>query len=955
MKRILFFLVCVLPLLSMGQTTLNPGDIVIVAINGDTDATYGRGFSFMPLVNLEAGTEIYFTDYGWSDVAGAFINSTAVSDVFVKYTAPGGGVTAGTVIRNATNLTTNFAFYFAYGISTYDYVNIVGVAASDEVIAFQGSIASPTLLFAASYVSTAVVASSWATGVAATGGTNGVGSALPGTGSGSVVDLVDDVTALSFNQLSTGNDNCAYVGTIDGTGPTDKAGWQARISNYANWTFNDAIPIPTPMSGSYTVVLPNSAPTDIALSATSVNENVTENTTVGTISTTDADAGNTFTYTLVSGTGSTDNASFNINGTSLRLTSSPDFEAQSSYSVRIRTTDQGNLIYEEAFTITINDIAEPPTTTTQVVSNIAATTATGNGNITILGQPSPTAYGVCWNTTGTPTTSDNKVDNGAASATGAFTTAMTGLTANTTYYVRAFATNTAGTSYGTEVSFTTSILTVTWNGTSWTPSTPTALDDAVINANYNSTGITCNNLTINSGFQVTFSSDVTVAGNLLVKSGASVINNGAVTVTGTTAIQQDLTGSGTTTPNGRFWYISSPVTGATSATFDAAGTNILKSYDETNHVWAPITNNTTILPIGTGYFTRLGADQTVSFTGAVNSGNISLSPSRSGTTDAKRGFNLIGNPYPSFLDWDAAYTGSSNLESTMWYRTNNGSAMVFDTYNAALHIGTNNNLNGAVTKDIPPMQAFWVRVDADGNTGTLDFNNTMRNHGTGNLLKDETTQEIIRLQISKDANSDELIFAFNTQAQNGIDSYDSEKMFADIASIPQLYSVVEDQKLVINGLESYITNFELPIGIQLGEAGTYTISAKEIEGLIGVPVILEDKLLHITQDLTTGDYTFTTDAIESTDRFILHLKSDQEATNISDITKSNITINTELHTLIVTSSETSGTIVVTDILGRIIQTKEIKDTKTSMSLPIGIYIVKVQTNNSNASEQVIIK
>jgi len=89
------------------------------------------------------------------------------------------------------------------------------------------------------------------------------------------------------------------------------------------------------------------------------------------------------------------------------------------------------------------------------VSSIASTTATGNGSITSLGDANPTAYGICWNTTGTPTISDSKVSNGAASATGAFTASMTGLTANTTYHVRAYATNAAGTSYGSEVSFTT--------------------------------------------------------------------------------------------------------------------------------------------------------------------------------------------------------------------------------------------------------------------------------------------------------------------------------------------------------------------------------------------------------------------------------------------------------------------------------------------------------------------
>ena len=94
-----------------------------------------------------------------------------------------------------------------------------------------------------------------------------------------------------------------------------------------------------------------------------------------------------------------------------------------------------------------------PTVTTQAVSDIAGTTATGNGNITDLGGPYPTAYGVCWNDSGTPTTADDKTDEGAAAATGAFTTAMTNLIPGTTYYVRSYAQNVAGTSYGDEVTF----------------------------------------------------------------------------------------------------------------------------------------------------------------------------------------------------------------------------------------------------------------------------------------------------------------------------------------------------------------------------------------------------------------------------------------------------------------------------------------------------------------------
>ncbi len=130
----------------------------------------------------------------------------------------------------------------------------------------------------------------------------------------------------------------------------------------------------------------NNAPTDVSLSASAVNENVSTNYTVGTLSTTDPDVGNTFTYSLVSGTGDTDNASFNISGSSLRITNSPDYETKSSYSVRVRTTDQGALYYEKAYTITINDLNEAPTdislSASSINENVAGNSAIGNLNTT---------------------------------------------------------------------------------------------------------------------------------------------------------------------------------------------------------------------------------------------------------------------------------------------------------------------------------------------------------------------------------------------------------------------------------------------------------------------------------------------------------------------------------------------------------------------------------------------
>ena len=91
--------------------------------------------------------------------------------------------------------------------------------------------------------------------------------------------------------------------------------------------------------------------------------------------------------------------------------------------------------------------------TTQTCENVADTTATGRGTIVTLGSPTPTAHGHCWAETVDPTTSDSSVDNGAASATGAFTSAITRLTPGTAYYTRAYATNAVGTAYGANVYF----------------------------------------------------------------------------------------------------------------------------------------------------------------------------------------------------------------------------------------------------------------------------------------------------------------------------------------------------------------------------------------------------------------------------------------------------------------------------------------------------------------------
>lgn len=130
-----------------------------------------------------------------------------------------------------------------------------------------------------------------------------------------------------------------------------------------------------------TVTNSNDAPTNILLSTAEIAENAIPNVHIGTLSTTDPDALNTFTYTLVNGTGDTDNNSFAIEGNSLRAPNPFDYETKSSYSIRIRSTDQGGLFTEKQFTITVADVNEAPTSlflsASSIVENSGANAIVG--------------------------------------------------------------------------------------------------------------------------------------------------------------------------------------------------------------------------------------------------------------------------------------------------------------------------------------------------------------------------------------------------------------------------------------------------------------------------------------------------------------------------------------------------------------------------------------------------
>ncbi|MEO9802403.1 MAG: cadherin domain-containing protein [Reichenbachiella sp.] len=108
------------------------------------------------------------------------------------------------------------------------------------------------------------------------------------------------------------------------------------------------------------VINVNDAPTALSLSNNTIDEFLLSGTSVGTLTTTDEDANDTFTYSLIAGTGDTDNASFAIDGDQLVSTEIFNFDTKTNYSVRVETADSEGEKIEEQFTITINDVSDTP-------------------------------------------------------------------------------------------------------------------------------------------------------------------------------------------------------------------------------------------------------------------------------------------------------------------------------------------------------------------------------------------------------------------------------------------------------------------------------------------------------------------------------------------------------------------------------------------------------------------
>jgi hypothetical protein len=368
----------------------------------------------------------------------------------------------------------------------------------------------------------------------------------------------------------------------------------------------------------------------------------------------------------------------------------------------------------------------------------------------------------------------------------------------------------------------------------------------------------------------------------------------------------------------------------------------------------------------------------------LNNSNIQVASYRQ-TTGSFQGFNLISNPYLSYLDWETVWEGSNaiHFQPTIWYRlANNTNVMVFDTYNAQSNIGTSNNsANGStsVTRYIPPMQAVWMRLNPGVSSANLVLDNAARSHYTavqGGLtagLK-STAQDFpafVRLNLIQGSFQDQTIVYLKDAAAASYDDFDSDKMF--LTGYPQVYSQVAGKKLVINGLKDNKKVTVVPLFIDITAAGNYTFKASELNIENGL-ILLEDKLEGVLQDLTINDtYQFAAASGTISNRFYLRIilpnnqpiaqgpVSNWVSEEIPFTEGGSILVSSDGAGKVIVSQQVTdheeGIVLVRDAAGRLVFEGSVSGEQTIFTLeqPSGLYFVEVQIGNTSQVEKILLR
>jgi len=253
----------------------------------------------------------------------------------------------------------------------------------------------------------------------------------------------------------------------------------------------------------------------------------------------------------------------------------------------------------------------------------------------------------------------------------------------------------------------------------------------------------------------------------------------------------------------------------------------------------------------------------------------------------------------------------------------------------------------SVSRNIAPMQAFWVK--ADNSSASLTFKNTHRSHFTSgaNPLKVKAAElrPRLRLVVSNGTASDETLIVGKSYASNLLDSYDIEKMSASSASIPEIYSLVQNEEIVINSMKELTDGNMVNLGFRPGQAGNYTLEVTQHEN-IDAKVVLVDNIANTQTELVSGtSYSFTSDATATNSRFSIEFRTPGAVTSVNNpITNASVWVNTDNRIAVQAAGMTSADrISVYTMAGQQVLAQQATGTVTVINKPLtaGVYIVKV--------------
>nr|HPI31455.1 T9SS type A sorting domain-containing protein [Bacteroidales bacterium] len=274
-----------------------------------------------------------------------------------------------------------------------------------------------------------------------------------------------------------------------------------------------------------------------------------------------------------------------------------------------------------------------------------------------------------------------------------------------------------------------------------------------------------------------------------------------------------------------------------------------------------------------GYCINIGASSgalTTDITGEVNNEAQTYGVTKTTTTKpGADGWNLVGNPYPSPVDWQSTGWNKAYINDAIYYFTPN--SQYYGSYSSFVNgVGT-----GGATGIVAAMQGFFVRATGSGN---LTVNNTARvNNLNPAFYKTLSNTPLLRIQGYPSQNSsysDETVIYFDPQATGDFDgSYDAYKLMNNSPNLPNIYtSYNASPALSINGMPPLSnTDVVIPLGFLTQTNGNFTINASEILNFDpSLHIYLEDNQMSAIQDLTTNaTYTFSMNANAPQYRFFI--------------------------------------------------------------------------------------